>query len=246
MVAQEAERADPYRCNHRASTCVKVLQLSKNPEDPTTMKSNFETVRQETKRMSPSALVGKGRFVIGKLTDNPHFTDPKPDLAEMEAACAALETATQLAAFTRGRWDIAVRDEFYTELRHLLHLLGSYVGSRSAGDAELISSAGFKVKLKRQPSQPMEAPPNLRAKRSPRPGTLELRWGAVKNRRIYEVLMTTGHPTDADAWHLLGSTSRNHFTVEHLASDQVHYFRVQAIGALGAGPLSDISSAKAA
>mgnify|MGYP001552175980 CR=1 FL=1 len=210
------------------------------------MKSRMETVRAGIKRLSPSALAGKGRLVVSMMTDNPRYPDPQPSLGQLTAACAALEAATEWYDFSRGRQDLAKRNRCYVELRHLLIGMAAYVQCRSQGDRAVIMSAGFDVKGKRQPSEPLEAPKNMRALRTDFPGVVKLRWGGVKHKQVYEVQVTSGDPSDPGAWRMLVQTGRNHFVVGELPSGQVHYFRAKALGALGAGPLSGIASAKAA
>ncbi len=146
----------------------------------------------------------------------------------------------------KGRVDLVKRNDAYRKLRLLIDNLGAAVQSCAHNDPEMVLGAGFLVKQKRQPSQPLGAPPDLRAVRTAFPGQIQLHWGGVKNKRMYQLWYTTGDPTDPAAWKLLVITSTNYYTADHLTSNVVHYFRVSAIGALGEGPLSDMASAKPA
>jgi hypothetical protein len=55
-----------------------------------------------------------------------------------------------------------------------------------------------------------------------------------------------GDPNVAGNWKVLMLTSKNRVTVDKLTSNEVYFFRVKAIGAAGASPLSDSAQAKAA
>ncbi|MGV9012543.1 MAG: fibronectin type III domain-containing protein [Flavobacteriales bacterium] len=47
-------------------------------------------------------------------------------------------------------------------------------------------------------------------------------------------------------WALWATTGKNRVVVNELSSDKVYFFRVVAIGAAGASPVSDSATAKAA
>ncbi len=73
-----------------------------------------------------------------------------------------------------------------------------------------------------------------------------VRWGGVRGRSVYELEFCLGDPTVEANWKLLALTSKNWYNADGLESDSEYYFRVKAIGAAGAGPLSDSAHAKAA
>jgi hypothetical protein len=208
------------------------------------MKQPYYTVRLGTKRLPPAELVERGRLHVSMLTGNPQFPDPNNLIPQLAEACDVLDRSSQLATFNRGRYDIITRNSDYARVTFLIRQVGGLVSANAGGSVELITSTGFEVKTKRQPSQPLPAPARVVAKRTPFPGCIELRWSAVRNRRLYEVQIQD--PARPDGWKPLAQISRNHLTIEHLQSNVVHTFRVVAIGALGASPVSGIATAKAA
>jgi hypothetical protein len=208
------------------------------------MKSNYETVRQGTKRLPCSLLVAKVRNIIHLMTGNPAFPDPQPSLAEVAEACDELDVANRVASFNCGRCDIVARDSAQRHLRNILLQLGGYVQMMTHGDGALILSAGFDVKKKVQPSVPMPAPRTVVAKSTAYPGRLIVRWSAVKGRKWYGLQMC---PADGPAaWKEVIQTGNVQVTLNGLMSDHTYQFRVVAYGALGASPLSDVAMAKAA
>ena len=210
-----------------------------------TMYTRYTLVCVGTKGLSAPQLVSKAHLHVQMMTDNPAFPDPSPSLAVITEACNALDHASQVYEFNRGRVDKVTRDEASQRLCHLLRSLASSVQSASKGDHGKVYSAGFEVKKSRQPSEPMRAPTAVVAQRSVFPGQIELRWSAVRNRKIYRVWITSGDPNDELLWRVLEQTSRNHLKVMGLQSNVVHTFRVEALGVLGYSPVSDIAMAKA-
>lgn len=203
-------------------------------------------VRLGTSRITPTALVEKGRNHVTKLTGNAAFPTPTPKLIDLTAACDALDTANQAYDFNRGRVDKEVRDTAFKALKEMVRELAGYVQSNCANDKDLILSTGFNVRRIATPQPEPLAPGNVRALVTPYPGRLEVRWAAVPGRRIYSLFMTSGDPLDPAGWKLLVQTSKNRYTVEDLISDKVYTFRLQTLAASGVSPMSDIASAKAA
>lgn len=203
-------------------------------------------VRLGTSRITPTALVEKGRNHVTKLTGNAAFPTPTPKLIDLTAACDALDTANQAYDFNRGRVDKEVRDTAFKTLKEMVRELAGYVQSNCANDKDLILSTGFNVRRIAEPLGEPPAPANVRALVTPYPGRLEVRWKGVRGRLMYSLFMTAVDPLDPAGWKLLTQTSKNRYTVEKLLSDTVYTFRLQTIAASGVSPVSDIASAKAA
>ena len=210
------------------------------------MKKFWYTVKLGFTKLTAAALVGKARTNVTMLTGNLVYTSPIPALVTITAAAAALDKASNAYNFSRSRLDMEERDAAYNTLKGLLKELGGYVQAISAGDKELISSAGFETEKLASPIGPLDAPPNVRALVTLYPGILEVLWGGVKGRTNYQLWMTDGDPKVETGWKLQAITSKNRATIENLTSNTVYTFRVIAQGAAGASPASDIAAAKAA
>lgn len=209
------------------------------------MNSNYALVRQGTKGLPHADLVAKTRHIVKMMTDNPAFPDPIPSLQVVSLNCDILEVAASAADFTKGRIERARRDEAYDTVRELVMNLANYVQAAAHGDALVIMSAGFEVKLKRQTSVPLEAPAKVEVERKLKAakGSLFVRWSPVKNKKLYKVLINDADPTDPGAWRLLTTTGKNFMSVEGLESFRNYAFRVVAIGALGDSPASEFKMA---
>lgn len=210
------------------------------------MYTRTATICHGTKRVPSPALVEKGRTHVAMMSANPAFTDPRPTLQEVAAACDALEAASQVYEFNKGRLDLVARNAAHARLRLLIISLAAYVQATCGSDASTIRSAGFAIKRKRGPSAPVTAPDDMRARRSILPGGIDLRWGGVKGKKLYAVYINQGDPGRPEDWSKLLQTTKNYCTVTELVTDKPYTFRVAALGVLGEGPVSDIATAKAA
>ena len=76
------------------------------------------------------------------------------------------------------------------------------------------------------------------------PGELNIRWKGVKDRRIYQLEFTDSVPLVEANFKLLVMTGKNFDTATGLASHKPYSFRVNAVGADGVGPWSDIATCK--
>lgn len=203
-------------------------------------------VRLGTARITPTALVEKGRNHVTMLTGNAAFATPTPTLVVLTAACDALDTANQAYDFNRGKTEKETRDKAFGELKDLVRELAGYVQANCNNEKDLILSTGFDVRKLSTPLGLRPAPGDVRALVSPYPGQLEVRWNGVRGRLLYALYITAIDPLDPAGWKLLAQTSRNRYLVEGLESNTVYTFRLQTIASAGVSPMSDLASAKAA
>lgn len=210
------------------------------------MKKVWYAVKLGHARVTFVALASKSATNVTMLTGNVKFPTPIPTLTEVGLAVTRLEKAIQNYDFTRSRVDKEERDIAFAALKAMRADLGGYVQTVSAGDQELITSAGFETEKVRQPLGQLPAPPNVKAVVTPYPGRLDVRFGGVKGRYIYEVYICGGDPKVEADWSLYTTTGKNRITVDALESGKEYFFRIVALGAAGASPVSDVASAKAA
>ncbi|MBL7981919.1 MAG: fibronectin type III domain-containing protein [Flavobacteriales bacterium] len=196
--------------------------------------------------LTPTALVEKGRNLVKSCTGNTNVTLPVDFLTDLGAACTALEQANIAVRDNGGRQDHLIRDGRVRNVEDLIRELAGYVQAQCGGDKEKMASTGFGVRRQPTPVGVLDAPGNLRARRGKLPGEIHVIWDGVYARLLYGLYYTEGDPKDESSWKLLVQTSKNRYTATGLTSDKVYFFRVQAIGAAGAGEMSDSAEAKAA
>ena len=197
-------------------------------------------------RITPTALVAKGRNHVTMLTGNAAFPSPDPTLVVLAAGCDTLDAASQAYDFNRGKADKEARDLAFTALKEMVRDLAAYVQTKCNNERDLIVSAGFDVRRAPDPLGIRPAPSNVRALVTPYAGKLELRWAGVRGRKFYAIEMTDIDPLLPNGWQPLFNTTKNRYLVEGLTSNTVYSFRITTYSAAGKSPLSDTSSAKAA
>jgi hypothetical protein len=210
------------------------------------MKNVYYIVKLGLDRITSSMLLVKARNMVSKITGNAAFTTPTPPLATVTAAADVLEAAINAYELNRGPGEYTARELAFMEVKALVTDLGAYVQSASNGDLELIKSAGCGVRKSGEPLGQLPAPKNVLARTTAYPGRIEVTWSGVRGRSTYTVDHCLGDPTVEANWKQFGITSKNRLTADGLESDKEHFFRITAIGAAGASPVSDKASAKAA
>ncbi|MBL8001143.1 MAG: fibronectin type III domain-containing protein [Flavobacteriales bacterium] len=191
-------------------------------------------------RLNANQLVEKSKFVVSRMTNNPAFPDPTPKLSDVTAAITALEEAIT-AAVDRGRTAIAIRRARQQDLKLLMDQLGGHVASVAQGNALAILSTGFGVKRMSSPSKELSAPTDLRADISAHHGRVDLRWAPVKKAVAYHVYMSATEPGPNAVWEQVAVSTKASTKVVGLVSARTYWFRVAAIGSLGAGPFSEVA-----
>lgn len=213
---------------------------SGNQTQRTTMKT---LIKAGASRLTPSQLVDKSDYVVGKMTGNLAFATPSPSLAAISAANTALKDALE-AANSRASEAIAAKNQAARTVRALLTDLARYVNSVAEGESTIALSSGFDAALPPAPIV-LVAPAELRARMSAFAGAIDLSWPGVRGSRLYEVQMSAT-PDNEASWQTVGTTTRRRFVKTGLPANVLYSFRVFASGALGEGPMSEIASAKAA
>lgn len=197
-------------------------------------------------RLTPTALVEKGRNHVDCCTGNPVVVLPTDFLTDLSAACDALESASKVAMDNGGRNDILRRNERTAVVETMIRTLAGYVSAQCMGDPEKIIDTGFALQKPAEPVGRLDAVEKLRAQRGLEAGEIDLRWGGKRGRVSYGVYLCEGNPKEEGDWKWLRTTTRNAITVHGLEPDRMYYFRVRANSAAGRGKLSDSASSKAA
>jgi hypothetical protein len=191
-------------------------------------------------RLSARDLVLRSLFIEGRLQGNAVFATLAAMLLEVAAKREALEEAIVLAA-DGGRTAVALREQRRRELKEALDRLAGVVASIAGTDEELILSAGFYVRNSSRSAEGLAMPLKLRARISEHTGEARLDWATTRGASIYVIEHNGVSPDDASAWKQVGETTRIKHVVSGLASAQVHWFRVRAIGTPGRSPFSDVA-----
>jgi hypothetical protein len=191
--------------------------------------------------LNPAQTVQLGQDIHTAMTGNAHFTDPTPELTELQTRLTAATTKINAhsAAIDALNLAIIARDNALQDLRDTLSALGLYVENISGGDEEIIASAGMPTRAVPTPVT-MTQVQNLRLIPSDKDGELRAFWDRVLGVRVYEVQVSTDTATPPNNWQdkLTTTKSRAHLN-DTLVSGQKVWVRVRAIGPNDEGAWSD-------
>ena len=194
-----------------------------------------------TSKLSTSALLAKGQFILERMTGNPAFPSPVPSLSAIGDAVDAL-TAAQVAALDGGKTAVAVQRSRKKDLRLLLNQLAGHVASVAEGNELAILSSGFAARRRGGPLPEPGMPKDLRASITDHKGRADLTWSPVGEAVTYHIQHSSQEPTEEGHWTLVAVTTKARIRVHGLPSGKVSYFRVAGIGTAGMGPWSQVAS----
>jgi len=190
--------------------------------------------------------VEKGLNHVTMLTGNANFATPTPTLAALTDACEELVVRNTEVLFNGGKVAFEAKRLAVVKLEALLKELAGYVQALSGGDKAKILSAGFDVRKRAEPIGMLPAPQDMEARISNFSGRIDLDWKRVPGTRIYQVWMTAGDPTLATGWTMVAVSTKTRTVIDNLTTGTFYTFRVNAVGAAGESPMSELATAMAA
>ncbi len=182
-------------------------------------------------RLTVLALASLLSNVISKMSGNSNFPAPAVSMAVLQDA---LDKLVKLMDDARqgSHLDKTLRNEQVVVIEQLLRQQVNYVEGVAMGDLAIMESSGFAIAKLPAPVGIPDAPKNVVAVYTSKPGQIDLRFNGSRGAKFYTVLCST-EPGNADNWTTLANTTRNRYSATGLASNITHYFRVIAVGAAG-------------
>lgn len=181
---------------------------------------------------------GKAIVIHESMMGNPSFPSPSPSMLEFGLALEELKEAN-LHAVDRGRRALFRRDQAEGVIAEMITRLAGYVNAVSAGDKMMILTAGFDVAKRPEPISQLAEPRIARAKSSPLPNQLNLRWSRVPGAIIYMVEEATGGSLGEPEWTMVNLTSDHRMVVHNRDKSLPCTFRVHAIGRRTKSPMKE-------
>ncbi len=210
------------------------------------MAKSYYIINLGLNRITPAGLLVKARNLVNKLTGNAAFPTPLPPLVQVTAAADDLEKAINDHAANPGPSELLDRDLATDLVKGLYTDLGGYVQAASNGDIDINKNSGLAVRKSASPIGELPAPKGMVAVATPYPGRIDISWGGVRGRSMYEPQICEGDPNVEANWSVLFLTTKNRHSITSLKSDTTYHFRVRALGVAGASPMSEPAVAKAA
>lgn len=190
-------------------------------------------------QLSDPNLLTRVRFITGKLTGNPNFTDLNPALGTVATAINEFESAAQ-AAIDGNTEEKTLRDQKHAALINLMHLLSNCVLFQAKQDIAVIQSSGFSVARPSTPLPPMGSPV-VKVESGANPGELKLGSNRLPAARAYNFQYTADPITENSVW-TSEVVTKIKVVIGGLTSGQRYWCRVAAIGSNGQVMYSDVLS----
>jgi hypothetical protein len=181
-----------------------------------------------TNRYSDLALKNKADNIVICLTDNPKFATLAPKTTQIKVQVD--DFGSFLARMAQGNKQLTLaKNQSRSVLEDLLGSTATQVQDLSAGDEEIIISAGFDVKRKPTPVGILERPDNVKANPGPTRGSLEISWNVVSGAYMYEIEYAL-NPETENSQREHTSTTKHKAVIEGLTRGQAYAVRVAAAG----------------
>jgi hypothetical protein len=181
-----------------------------------------------TNRYSDLELKNKADNIVICLTDNPKFVTLAPKAMQIKTQVEDFDSL--LARMAQGNKQLTLaKNQSRNVLENSLGSAAIQVQDLSAGDEELIVSAGFDVKRKPTPVGMLERPDNVKANPGPTRGSLEISWNVVPGAYMYEMEYTES-PRTADSKTSRISTTKHKAVLDSLVRGQAYAIQVAAAG----------------
>ncbi len=189
--------------------------------------------------MSDTALLAKASSIHSSMTDNPHFPDPHPSLAELKNSITDYSDALAEAS-TKDTTKKNIKNQLKNQLVVTLTRLSLDVTNAAAGNATKLDSAGFTMAKSRQ-SRQISTPQDFRLSTGLNSGQIVSRIRRVSAAISYLHQCCTGQLTATSEW-ISKPSSRAKYVFSDLEPGKKYWFRVVAIGANGQVAYSDVMS----
>ena len=202
-------------------------------------------VKTDLRGLNAIQIQAKARMVYNNVNGNPLFPAPVPSMAEFGAALDELGTAITSARYG-GRILVFKKNMAVLKVTQWLRQLAGSVSAAAAGNERVVLAAGLDMRRRSTRIAALAAPTRLRAHYTGHTGRIYLRWAPVHGARTYQMYVCEGALVNDQDWRMIGTTSGSRHMVTDLESGRFYYFRVQAIGAAGTSPMSNVSRGLAA
>ena len=181
----------------------------------------------------------RGASIITMSTDNPLVPGNAGQLASFSTAQDALVDSNAEVEAVRAKLAevLARRDAAEQEWDREIALLAVTTQAATKGDTGAMLSAGFGVRGRNTPPQPLPAPENVTAATNGSPGTTKVRWPGLPGAVSYLVEMSTD-PFARTGWRQVATPTKASCEVEGAEPGRPAWFRVAGVNPLGTGPWS--------
>ncbi len=178
--------------------------------------------------------------IYASMLGNDYYPTPLPALTVVDEAVNAYSDALVAALQTKGKNEVALKNQARETLTDLLGQLANSVMATANGDRVKLTSSGFPIG-KEGETITLLKPENIQITDGVNPGELMVKVKAVKGAKGYAHQYTPDPLTATSEWKQVLSTSCK-CTITGLTPGQKYWCRVAAFGAYGQLVYSDVIS----
>ena len=179
-------------------------------------------------KLRDAVLASKGQEIYTSMLNNPNFVTLSPDMPTLLSVLGDY-TSSLIAAQTRERTAIIVKNQNRTILIAVLKSLGAYINFTAQGDLTQLSTTGYDLAKSRSKSPAIDKPLAPSLMDGANPGQLISTADGVKGATNYVHQYKANLVTGDTEWASVFSSSRS-CTVNGLISGQRYTFRIGALG----------------
>ena len=181
-------------------------------------------------KLTDSKLELMCNSIMQAMTGNANFTTPIPTLPVIQDVLDNYSAAL-IAAASRDRNKVALKNQYRNQLIELMRQLGNYVNTVCMGDVAMLTSSGFTLSKLPLPRH-LTVPQNLIILQGLNVGTMVAKVNPVNGATSYLFEVVADSPNKNGNW-LSFPSSRTKFEFEGLTQGQKYWFRVAAVGTNG-------------
>ena len=202
--------------------------------DPELPQAQGAKVKLELHSRNDLNLAALANQHIAAMAGNPNFLTPTPSAASFLTVYTNFQNALNAAEAAKQaqKAATATKDEMRETLIQYLNLRGDYVQGASNGNAPVIYTSGFDVKLPPSPIGELPPPLGLRVDLNGTVGKMILVWSQVSKAKSYllECAVAGGPTLD---WKLIEVGGKTTITLWNQVVGVTYVFRVAAVGGSG-------------
>jgi hypothetical protein len=173
--------------------------------------------------------------ILSSMTGNANFPTPTPTLADVSNSITNFQTAL-IAAATRDRTQVVLKNRARVELVALMKALGNYVTFTADGNSAMIVSTAFDTRKIPQPV--IVTKPTAVVDLGTNSGELINSADSAKRNRGFVHQYTPDPLTENSVWENFPATAKK-YTFSGLEKTKIYWCRVGVIGAKGQLVFSD-------
>ena len=179
-------------------------------------------------KLNDSALSTMAQHIINSLKGNPYFPVLTPSLDEVTTVKKEFDDSL-MAAQTKDRVKIAIKNEKRAKLIDILHQLARCVEMVANGNRSILLSSGFEVSKERSSTIELEIPENLKLTDGNASGEFYACCDSVVGAKSYVFEYTLDPLLNESAW-TSHTTTKSEFIINGLIPGKKYWVRVIAIG----------------